>query len=92
MHMRIDQSGKNGRIAEVMKFVAIRYLIRRYDGLDPLPVDEDRAGEDCFRSDYAASDEGLQTQNVSSCKTVFYEIPRPAYTRFSAKRLRKSPC
>ena len=26
MHVGIDQSGKNGRIAEVMKFVAIRIL------------------------------------------------------------------
>jgi hypothetical protein len=75
-----------------MKFVAIRYLIRRNHGLDLLTVYEDGGRTNSIGNDYAASDEGLQTQNVSSCKTVFYEIPRPAYTRFSAKRLRKSPC
>jgi hypothetical protein len=38
MHVGIDETGKDGCIAEVMNFIAIRYLIRSNDSLDPLSV------------------------------------------------------
>ncbi len=67
MHVRIDEPGKNRRVAEVMDFVTVgRHLIGRNDGLDPLAFHKDGRRADSFGSDHAASEEGLQTQDVSS--------------------------
>jgi hypothetical protein len=62
----IDKAGKNSRIAEVMNFVVIRYLIRSNDILNSLALYKDGARANSFGRDHAARDESLQLQNVSS--------------------------
>ncbi len=70
MYVRIDEARKYCCIAEVMKFVAIGYLIRRNDSPDPLSFDKDSARANSFGSHHAASDERLQLQNVSSSVAI----------------------
>jgi len=65
--MGIDKSRENGRSTEIMDLVTLgRYLIRGDNSLDLLSFNQYGGLADSVRSDHAASDEGLQTQNVSS--------------------------
>src|ERR1700683_1196719 len=64
----IDEAGGDGCVAEVVGFVASRYLGGRNDGLDSFAFDEDRRRTEAFGSYDVMSDEGLQTQDVSSLK------------------------
>jgi hypothetical protein len=67
MQVRIDEPWKNGRFAEIMNFVVLGgYLIRGDNSLDLLSFNQYGGRANSVRSDYHASDEGLQTQNVSS--------------------------
>jgi hypothetical protein len=66
MNVGIDQPRKDGRLAEVMNLVSIRYLIGRDDRLNPLSVDKNSSRTDSVRSNYSSSDEGLQAQNLGS--------------------------
>src|SRR5579864_2601399 len=66
MNVGIDQSRKDGGLAEVMDLVSIQYLIRGNDCLNPLFVDKDSCWTDSVRSDHSSSDKGVQAQNVGS--------------------------
>jgi hypothetical protein len=67
MQVRIDEPRKNGRLAEIMNFAVLgRYLIRGDNSLDLLAFNQYGGRANSVGSDYPASDEGLQTQNVSS--------------------------
>ncbi len=67
MHVGIDEPRKNGRSTKIMDLVPLAgYLIRRDNSLDLLSFNQYGGRADSIRSDYPPSDEGLQTQNVSS--------------------------
>src|ERR1700689_2997247 len=57
MHVGIDESGKNGRSAEVMNFVTSWCVIWSNHRLDTLAFYKDGAGTNSLGSDYAPSDE-----------------------------------
>jgi hypothetical protein len=75
MQVRIDEPRKNGRFAEIMNLVVLgRYLIRGDNSLDLPSFNQYGGGANSVGSDYPASDEGLQTQSVSSLSDWRLEI------------------
>jgi hypothetical protein len=67
MQVRIDEPRKDGRFAEITDFAVLgRYLIRGDNSLDLLSVNQYGGRANSVGSDYPASYESLQTQNVSS--------------------------
>src|SRR5260370_12785961 len=67
MQVRIEEPGKNGPLAEIVDFIIPgRYLIRGDNSLDLLSFNQYGGRAHSVGSNYPASDEGLQTQNVSS--------------------------
>jgi hypothetical protein len=67
MHVGIDEPRENGSFAEIMDLATVgRYLIGRNNRPDLFSFHQDGRWPDSFRSDYAAREEGLQTQNVRS--------------------------
>jgi hypothetical protein len=75
MQVRIHEPGKNGPVAEIMDFIIPGgHLIRGDNSLDLLSLNQYGGRANSVGSDYPASDEGLQTQDINSFIRLALEI------------------
>jgi hypothetical protein len=67
MQVRIHEPGKNGPFAEIMDFIIPGgHLIRGDNSLDLLSLNQYGGRANSVGSDYPASDEGFETQDINS--------------------------